>query len=63
MGVGNVVKFERPSLRERAKGRTLCARGFHRWQIDKAKQFDVKRGQLVTTRRCTRCGTTKTTLT
>ena len=40
----------------RAQGKTLCARGFHKWQIDQRKQFDVKKGKLVTVERCARCG-------
>jgi hypothetical protein len=59
----NVVRFRKPSLKERAKGRTLCSRGFHKWKIDQKKQFDVKQGKLITVHRCTRCGAMKTTAT
>ncbi len=41
----------------------MCKHGFHKWAPDAKKQFDVKQGKLVTLHRCTRCGTTKTTLT
>jgi len=60
----NVLPFKPPasaSLKERARGRTLCQRGFHKWQIDRKKQFDVKQGRLVTIERCTRCDAIRTT--
>lgn len=60
--MSKVVPFKRPSLKEKARGRTLCDSGFHKWQIDQKKQFDVKRGKLVTIRRCARCGATRTDL-
>jgi len=60
--MGEVIKFRRPDLKEKAKGVTLCRHGHHRWAIDQRKQFDVKSGKLVTIRRCERCGVTKTTL-
>jgi hypothetical protein len=47
-------------LRERAKGTTMCSSGFHKWQIDHRKQFDVKAGKLITIKRCSRCGQSKT---
>lgn len=66
--MGNVIPFRKPSdtkrksqSKERARGRTLCGSGFHKWELDKKKQFDVKRGKLVTIRRCSRCGETKVT--
>jgi len=59
----NVVRFKKPSLKEKARGKTLCGRGFHKWMIDQAKQFDVKQGKLITIHRCKRCGETKTTAT
>lgn len=61
--MGEVVQFKKPSLKEKAKGKTLCSRGFHKWVIDKKKQFDVKKGKLITLNRCSRCGETKTTAT
>jgi hypothetical protein len=57
--MGDVVGFKRPSLKETARGKTLCSRGFHKWVIDQSKQFDVKQGRLITVHRCTRCGATK----
>lgn len=59
--MGKVVDFKRPSNKERARGRTLCDSGFHKWVVDQKKQFDVKQGRLVSIRRCRRCGTTKVT--
>jgi hypothetical protein len=60
--MSRIVPFKKPSQKERARGKTLCGRGFHKWVIDQKKQFDVKRGKLVTVHRCRRCGETKTTL-
>ena len=59
--MADVLPFKKPSLQEKAKGKTLCGRGFHKWVIDQKKQFDVKQGRLITVRRCKRCGVTKTT--
>ncbi len=59
--MSNVVRFRKPSLKDKAKGKTLCGRGFHKWVIDQKKQFDVKQGRLITVHRCKRCGDTKTT--
>jgi hypothetical protein len=59
--MSNVVRFRKKTPKQRAKGRTLCGHGFHKWAIDQNKQFDVKRGKLVTLHRCSRCGQTKTT--
>jgi hypothetical protein len=56
------AKAAREANREKARGRTLCKRGFHQWGIDQKKQFDVRQGKLVTVRRCSRCGASRTTL-
>ncbi len=55
-------KQQRSEARAKARGKTLCARGFHKWTIVQNKQFDVRQGKLVTVRRCARCDTTRTTL-
>jgi len=55
------AKARRRTNREKARGRTLCDRGFHKWAIDQRKQFDVRQGKLITVRRCERCGATRTT--
>ena len=60
--MGDVIKFQRPSAVKRAQGKTLCSSGFHKWQVAQKKQFDVRRGRLVTLHQCARCGATKTTL-
>ena len=61
--MADILPFKKPSLKKKAEGKTLCARGFHKWKIDQRKQFDVKQGRLVTVHRCTRCGATRTTAT
>jgi hypothetical protein len=53
---------DKTTRRERARGRTLCDRGFHKWRVDPRKQFDVRQGRLVTVRQCERCGVRRTTL-
>jgi len=61
--MGDVIRFKKPSLKEKAKAVTLCRHGHHKWAVDPKKQFDVKSGKLVTLWRCQRCEATKTTLT
>lgn len=58
--MGDVVRFKKPSAAQKAKGKTLCRRGFHKWVVWKEKQFDVKQGRLVTVYRCSRCEALKT---
>lgn len=60
--MGKIIKFRRPSARERAEGKTLCENGFHKWRVITEKKFDVKQGRLVTLYRCARCGKEKTKL-
>ncbi len=67
--MSKVVPLKQPSAktratkkRKKAAGKTLCKSGFHKWRADDAKQFDVKRGKLVSIMTCTRCGEQKTTL-
>ena len=57
--MAKVLPFKKPSTRDRHKGNTLCRHGHHKWVVDKAKQFDVKQGKLVTVYRCSRCGSEK----
>lgn len=57
--MGEVVKFKKPKLSEKHKGKTLCKSGFHKWKIVQQQRFDVKQGKLVTVYRCERCGQTK----
>lgn len=58
--MGEVLKFKKPTSKDKNKGKTLCKNGFHKWKIDQAKQFDVKSGKLVTIYKCVRCGAVKT---
>ena len=57
--MGDVIRFKKPSLQEKHKGKTLCKSGFHKWVIVQEKQFDVKQGKLVTYEKCKRCGKTR----
>lgn len=57
--MGEVIPFKRPSAAQKHKGKTLCRSGFHKWAVVKERQFDVKKGLLVTLYRCTRCGEEK----
>lgn len=61
--MGEVVKFKRPGPKEEHKGKTLCRSGFHKWEVIKERQFDVKKGKLVTLLKCKRCGLNETKLT
>lgn len=57
--MGEVVKFKIPKPSEKHKGKTLCKSGFHKWEILKEQQFDVKQGKLVSVYICKRCGEKK----
>ncbi|MCX7106326.1 MAG: hypothetical protein NTV66_01955 [Methylococcales bacterium] len=57
--MGDVVQFKRPTIAEQHKGKTLCQSGFHKWEILKEKQFDVKQGKLITVYQCKRCAKIK----
>jgi hypothetical protein len=46
--------------KQRAEGKMLCDSGFHKWQVVKQSQFDVKQGKLVTVEQCVRCGLRRT---
>jgi len=61
--MGDVVTFKKRSPKERAKGKTLCRRGFHKWTVNKHTRFDVQQGKLVTLKRCGRCGVERLELT
>ncbi|MGB7932004.1 MAG: hypothetical protein WCH04_07220 [Gammaproteobacteria bacterium] len=58
--MGEVIRFKKPKAAEKARGKTLCREGFHRWVVSRDKQFDVRQGRLVTVYCCSRCGATKT---
>ena len=53
----------RARLQDKAKGVTLCQSGFHKWKPLAGQRFDVRKGRLVTTERCERCGVERTILT
>lgn len=61
--MGEIVPFKKKTSKQRAKGKTLCRRGFHKWVVDTNQTFDVKEGRLVTVKQCARCGATKNQLT
>lgn len=52
----NILPFKRPTDFEKHKGKTLCRSGFHKWEVIKDNQFDVKQGKLVSVFKCKRCG-------
>ncbi|PWV61634.1 hypothetical protein [Plasticicumulans acidivorans] len=61
--MADILPFKRPKPADRmdaAAGKELCKSGFHKWEVLKERQFDVKLGKLVTAYRCKRCGATKT---
>ena len=57
--MGDIIKFKKPSPKQKHKGKTLCRSGFHKWQVVTSQKFDVKQGKLVTISRCSRCGKEK----
>ncbi|HDP88711.1 MAG TPA: hypothetical protein ENN42_01935 [Thioalkalivibrio sp.] len=58
--MGDVVTFRRKTAGEKHGNKILCRSNFHKWEVVKENQFDVKQGKLVTLYRCERCGATKT---
>jgi hypothetical protein len=59
--MAEIIQFRKSGPAEKARGKTLCKRGFHKWVIDKDRRFDSRQGRLVTDYRCQRCGAVKTT--
>ena len=57
--MGEVVKFKIPKPSEKHKGKSLCKSGFHKWEVQKEQQFDVKQGRLLSVYICKRCGEKK----
>lgn len=57
--MGEVLRFKKPTAKQRHRGNTLCRQGFHKWTADKTTPYDVKQGRMLTTYRCVRCGKTK----
>lgn len=60
--MAKILKFKKPSPKDRNKGKTLCLHDFHKWKVVSERKFDVKRGRLVTLYCCERCGKEKTEL-
>ncbi|WP_281647458.1 hypothetical protein [Parendozoicomonas sp. Alg238-R29] len=58
--MADILPFKKPSLKDKARGKTMCKNNLHKWVVDKEKVFDVKQGKLVTTYICSRCGKTRT---
>ncbi|HUT40316.1 MAG TPA: hypothetical protein VM011_03170 [Gammaproteobacteria bacterium] len=58
--MADVIRFRKPTAADKAKGNTLCRRGFHKWVLVNENPFDSKQGRLVTGYRCSRCGVLKT---
>jgi hypothetical protein len=58
--MADILQFRKPTAADRARGKTLCRRGFHQWSVDGDTTFDSKQGRLVTTCRCKRCGALRT---
>ena len=59
--MNNVIKL-RTVRQARAKGKTLCGHGFHKWTLVTGKRFDVRQGKLMTVERCKRCNEERTRL-
>jgi len=59
--MANILTFKKKTPKEKHKGNTLCRNGFHKWVLQKEKQFDVKQGKLVTVYQCKRCKKKKST--
>ena len=57
--MADVLPFKKPDLKRKAKAKTLCGNGLHKWGIVQEKPFDVRQGRLVTVYRCSRCGAEK----
>lgn len=59
--MGKIIKgkFGQAAQLNKIKRSSLCQHGHHQWVIDTNKQFDVKQGKLITTRRCSKCGKTR----
>lgn len=57
--MAKIIPFKKPKASEKHKGKNMCQHGFHKWKVVTEKQFDVKKGQLVTAYQCIRCKKTK----
>jgi len=59
--MADILVFKKPRAADKARGKTLCRRGLHKWAVSKQQQFDTRQGRLVTVYHCERCGAVKTT--
>jgi hypothetical protein len=59
--MADILVFKKKKLSDIHKGKTLCRSGFHKWEMINERQFDVRRGRLVTVYKCRYCGKQKTT--
>ncbi len=57
--MADIIQFRKPAAADKARGKTLCKRGFHKWEILHDRQFDSRQGRLVTVYRCSRCDASK----
>ncbi|NKC01378.1 MAG: hypothetical protein GKR90_23170 [Pseudomonadales bacterium] len=53
-------KFRKSHRKKRGQETTMCGRGFHKWEDEPRKQFDVKQGRLISEEVCKRCGKRRT---
>ena len=60
--MGEIIPFKRKTLAEKHKGNSLCREGHHAWRLEKGRQFDVKKGRLLSVYHCKRCGINKNIL-
>jgi hypothetical protein len=58
--MAEILPFKRPKLSEKHKGKTLCRNGHHKWELERDSVFDTKKGRLVSSYRCVRCGKVRT---
>ncbi|MGB5439221.1 MAG: hypothetical protein WBN57_12940 [Gammaproteobacteria bacterium] len=57
--MADILQFRKPTAADKARGKTLCRRGFHKWTILHERKFDSRQGRLVTVYRCIRCEASK----
>jgi hypothetical protein len=48
------------TARKPPKGSALCRNGHHSWKVVNTDPFAVKRGELITRYRCSKCGVERT---
>ncbi len=58
--MADIIPFRKPKAGVKSKGNAMCQNGFHKWELVKEQQFDVKQGKLLSLFRCKHCAKTKT---